>query len=489
MASTVTETTMSMKTWTLAVTLCLAVCSWAPAQPEPTKNGIADIIARLGSSSYFVRDKAYKEIAALGPIALDALRGAKRSSDAEANHRIDALIRGCEEQLLTKQILTPKEVHLKLNDVSPSHAIAELAKLSGYAIQFQGDALPLANKKITLDTGETTFWQAFDQLCDKAGLMEQVDLTAQPLDLSEPIRKGKKIIYPAMPTPTMGPIVLVARGNEKSFVSYAGAVKTELRISKADGKGKELDLLFVVSAEPRYVSNTVVGRPMVETLRDGQSQKLGEAAETGAAPVWHGTEGQPYRRFTGIRVKAGEQAAKQLKEVAGKLTFQVELKNEMLAKIDKVLESAGKSAAGANGGSLKLLSAKKRNNGNVEMQVALENLTPNPFGPNVVMNGGGVVVIRGNINGRVVIGPGGVQMNGSGNQTDLPDLVDSKGQKFKVAGVSSDSISFVNGSSSRTVTIVYQPNADQAEPRELVLYGVRAHTIAVPFRFESVPLP
>jgi hypothetical protein len=488
-----TETTMSIRIWTLVFTLVLAVCSGAPAQPaeEAGKGQIAEIVARLGSSSYAIREKAYKEIEALGPTAIDALRGAKRSTDAEANRRIDALIHRCEEQILTKQILAPKEIHVKLNEIPVQQAIAEVAKLSGYAILFQGDALPFASKKITLDTGKTTFWQALDQLCEKAGLMEQVDLRAIRQDAPDatPIGKRRMIYYPPPPTPTIGPIVLVARGNEKSIVSYAGAVKTELRISKVNGKAKELDLLFVVSAEPRYVSNTVVGRPMLQKILDGASQKLGEVAETGAASAWQGTEDQPYRRFTGIRVKAGEQAAKQLKEVAGKLTFQVELKNETLARIDKVLESAGKSADGANGGSLKVLSLKKHDNGNIEMQLALENLTPNPFGGNVVVNGGGGVVIRGNINGRIVINGNGIQMNGNGNQADLPDLVDAKGQKFKVGGVTSDSINFVNGSTSRTVTIVYQRNVDQAEPRELVLLGVRAHTIAVPFRFENVPLP
>src|SRR5207248_2605294 len=51
-------------------------------------------------------------------------------------------------------------------------AVAELARQSGYNIQVLGDRAALASRKITLDTGETTFWQAFDQLCEKGGLVE-----------------------------------------------------------------------------------------------------------------------------------------------------------------------------------------------------------------------------------------------------------------------------------------------------------------------------
>ena len=101
------------------------------------------------------------------------------------------------------------------------------------------------------------------------------------------------------------------------------------------------------------------------------------------------------------------------------------------------------------------------------------------------------IIIRGNLNVQgMVIGPGGVRINGgSGSSNDLPDLVDAKGQKYRATKVIGDSFNFVNGSSSRTVTILFQPNPGQAEPRELVLFGTRTHTIAVPFHFENLPLP
>lgn len=488
---------MHLKQWALALSFCLVVGLVGQAQTPTADDARIDVLLRkLGSSSFVQREMARKELEAAGIPALDALRRAKKSTDAETNRRIGELIRHFEEQTLTRQIFAPKEVHLKVTGVTVQQSIAELASLSGYAIVFQGNGMPpadrpLADKKITLDTGKTTFWQALDQLCEQGGLMERIDVTPQPPEMPMPMRgKGLRRIpmVPMTPAPT-GPIVLTNRGNQKSMISYAGSVKTELRISRVGGGAKELDLLFVVSAEPRFVSSAVAGRPILDKLLDGKSQKLAEAVEMSGpgAPIWSGTDAQPYRRFTGIRVKEGPQAAMQLKEIAGRFTLQVDLRNETLARIDKIMEAAGKSADGANGGTLKVQAVKKLDNGDIEVQVALANITANPFGANVIINGGNAI-IRGNINGRMIIGPNGVQMSGSG-QGDLPDLVDAKGQKYKVSSVAGDTFQFVNGSTARNATIVYQANPGQGAPRELVLFGTRTHTIAVPFRFENLPLP
>jgi len=317
------------------------------------------------------------------------------------------------------------------------------------------------------------------------------------------IRRIQQFPVP-VPAPA-GPIVLVHRGKEKSIVSYAGAVKTELRISREPG-AKEINLLFVVSAEPRLLNNTLLGQPLIDKVFDDQSRKLQTVADVPKADANNVDELQRLaaqgllvtdiglqvssRRSTQIRVKDGARTAKQLKELAGKLTLQLDRQNETLVKIDRVLEATGKSADSPNGGTMKVLAVKKFASGDIELQVSLDNLTPNPFGDNVIINGGNII-IRGNVNVQgMVIGPGGIRINGgSGSSNDLPDLVDAKGQKYRATKVIGDSFNFVNGSSSRTVTIFFQPNPGQAEPRELVLFGTRTHTIAMPFRFENLPLP
>src|SRR5439155_1175321 len=47
------------------------------------------------------------------------------------------------------------------------------ARKAGFQIQIEGDQTKLAARKITIDTGEVPFWQAVDQFCLKAGLVER----------------------------------------------------------------------------------------------------------------------------------------------------------------------------------------------------------------------------------------------------------------------------------------------------------------------------
>jgi hypothetical protein len=263
---------------------------------------------------------------------------------------------------------------------------------------------------------------------------------------------------------------------------------------------------FTVSAEPRLLNVALAGPPQLDKALDEKGQRLAPApAASGsdAKTVYFSRSedlGQidlgwfSNRRVTNLRLKEPT-GAKQLKEISGKLLLQVDVQNEVLARLDKVMDSAGKSADGAGGGTLKLQSIKKQANGNIEAQVTLVNLGPNPLGNNIIINQGGGIVIQGNIQiqggGGIVIGPNGVRINGAGNGNlkDLPDLLDAKGQKFRPIGLTNDSFNFVNGTASRSGTITYQPTQGQAEPSELVLFGTRTHTIGVPFRFENVSLP
>lgn len=70
------------------------------------------------------------------------------------------------------QALTPTKVRLTFKNRGVVDAVADLAKRSGYTIEIKGDKAAFRNRRVTLDTGETTFWQAFDQLCQKADLVE-----------------------------------------------------------------------------------------------------------------------------------------------------------------------------------------------------------------------------------------------------------------------------------------------------------------------------
>jgi hypothetical protein len=186
-----------------------------------------------------------------------------------------------------------------------------------------------------------------------------------------------------------------------------------------------------------------------------------------------------------IRLKE-ESAGRHLKQLAGQLTLQADLANETLARIDKVMNATGRSVGGANGGTLSVQAIRKVGD-DIEVEVTMENLTPNPFGGRIFV-GGGNVVIRGNV---AVNGNGGFRINGLGSNSggEFPDLLDARGEKYQLVGATSDGMNIANGTWSRTVTLLYHPGPNQTAPADLVLFGTRTHTIGVPFQFQDVPLP
>src|SRR5207248_4508727 len=95
--------------------------------------------------------------------------------------RAQELVSKLEKKALAAKILAPKRLRLTYKNTPLSEAIADFRKKSGYDIVLHDPDNKLKDRKITLDTGDTTFWEAYDQFCAKAGLVE-----ASPQDVIQP---------------------------------------------------------------------------------------------------------------------------------------------------------------------------------------------------------------------------------------------------------------------------------------------------------------
>src|SRR5262249_29032821 len=133
---------------------------------------IKQLVDRLGSQDYKTREAATRALAELGDKALEGLRQACKSKDVEVCKRAEHLVKKIEERVETDLTLKPTQVHLVCKDTLVKDAFKELSRLSGVVIDLGADQSKFANRKVTLDTGKITFWQAFDKLCEKAGVCE-----------------------------------------------------------------------------------------------------------------------------------------------------------------------------------------------------------------------------------------------------------------------------------------------------------------------------
>src|SRR5262245_1124168 len=150
----------------------LALVSSLPTSAGETadKEKIDKLIEQMGSGTFTERQKATKELAALGVPALEALRKAAKNDDPEVRKRADELVKKIEKEAASAQLLAPKRIHLVYKDTPVNEALADFHKKSGYNIYLHDPEGKLKERTITLDTGETTFWRAYELFCAKAGL-------------------------------------------------------------------------------------------------------------------------------------------------------------------------------------------------------------------------------------------------------------------------------------------------------------------------------
>src|SRR5262245_4695377 len=150
----------------------------APALTDADR--IADLVKRLGGSAFADREKAANELEAIGTPALDALRKAAQSDEPERKKRAEELVKRIEAKAATARTLAAKCVRLTYSDTPLAEAVADFKAKSGYDIALSDPAGALKDRKVTLDTGDVTFWQAVGKFCDASGLTEAMAPTPVP---------------------------------------------------------------------------------------------------------------------------------------------------------------------------------------------------------------------------------------------------------------------------------------------------------------------
>jgi hypothetical protein len=174
------RTLLSITLW-FGLTLAVAVLPSAAADRTDPEQ-INKLVEQLGSADFGEREKATKELDALGPRALDALRKAATSDDAEVSRRAGELVKKWERIAANDKILTPTRIRLVFKDTPVKDAVAEVQKKTGLTLVLHDPENKLADRKVTVDTGETTLLEAFDEFCRKAGLVE-----GDPRTLIQPV--------------------------------------------------------------------------------------------------------------------------------------------------------------------------------------------------------------------------------------------------------------------------------------------------------------
>jgi hypothetical protein len=144
----------------------------APVAADNDADKIDQLIEQLGSGAFKDRESATKALDAIGAPALEKLRKAAESEDLEIKRRAADLVKRIEKRAEVSRVLQAKRVHLVYKDTLLKDAVADFKKKSGYDVALHDPDSKLGDRKITLDTGDVTFWEAFDKFCDAAGVQQ-----------------------------------------------------------------------------------------------------------------------------------------------------------------------------------------------------------------------------------------------------------------------------------------------------------------------------
>jgi hypothetical protein len=465
------------------------------ARPEP--DPIARLVIQLGSKHFKDREAATQALDAIGLPALEPLRRAARGTEPEVRRRAAYLVQKIEKRLESERLLAPRHLHLVWKDTPVPEAVNELSRQAGVPIVLSNaDRARLADRKITLDTGETTFWDALDQLCRKATLVErrQEPTKAHADRVLTDGRGGQIIIMDGNLTtgsPPQSRLTLADGKPEPLPTCQAGGVRVRALAPSTPHPGLrkthgETFVLLEILPEAAIKWRGVVD-VQVERAVDDRGQSLAQVlGSSGFAGLDLDLGGNllPFIEADGemlgadphqvpIRLRRGEGASRVLKELRGRVGARVET-IETLVTVEDLLKASGRTYHGTDGSTLRVVDVRPQDDGRVRLDVSIE--APGPG-----MAGAGQM-IRGNR--RIIFVNRNVEMGMADNNWSL---VDASGQKLTLLQTSARLRRGFNGFS-QEASFVF-PGKNAKGPLTLRYTGQRTATVEVPFTLKDVPLP
>ncbi len=485
-------------------------------EPAPTAApaALARLVERLGSRYYRERESAAAAlVAARSPAAVELLRRAAASGDAEVRRRAAELLDQVERLVETERLLRPQCVRLAYKDTPVAEAVVDLAGRTGLPLVLNdADRAKVQKRTVTLRTEEVPVWEALRLLCEKAGLAErppEIKPARPPSPYGERavMGRGQQIVWldgrQVQPNRNDNQIVLVdGTGRRPTCVAGALRIQALTGAARAEQDGRksvapEVAVALNVDTEPRFGWNRLVS-VRVDRAVDDRGQRLWQpevfVGDEGpwnpyAMPgevivVWDGTSELPSNpsRQALVRLRLGERPAKAIRELRGTLVADVEAPAQPLVVVDDVLKAAGKTVAGPEGSAVKVAEVKREPSGQYRLKVEVRG----PPRSNDFASLPNVRVLR--INQKQL---GGLEDRRGLSAKDAANrglaLLDAKGAP--VALVAAELQPNEDARAAQVYTLYFERAKGQGEPARFVFSGRRRALLEVPFVLENVPLP
>jgi len=461
----------------LGVVLSGLAAAVPPAAAEPASERAQRLIERLGSEEFADREQATAALDALGADALPALRAGLNHPDQEVRRRCGDVLERVERRCLSAAMLRPARLRLCYRDQPLKEVLRDVSRRTGYRVQLAGAAAHLADRRVTLDTGEADCWGALDRFFQLAGL---TDGDPDPKDHAQPVNLSSG------PVPTLGKEnpdgwrlpgearrLVVRAGKERLPTFTSGALRLRALPPPCPcgmpppGGGAPLTLEVRLQPGMDWLG---VAQVRVDRALDEHGQPLPCSVVPRPLPAEDGGfvyPPAPKNEIT-FSVHPGGGPTPRLRELRGTLTGLVRREGQPLADVG-LRDATGRSFPCAGGGSLRVRAVVDEGDGMWRVELDAEAEASNPVRLAVIP---------------VKSSPGRVLV--SEKEGTCPFTArDAAGARVRLA--TGHYFASPDGDI-RSYTLYFQAARDQGDPVRLEFVGPRTALVEVPFVLRDVPL-
>lgn len=279
----------------------------APGAAPRADAAVKQLIEDLGSDDWRVREKAGADLAARGDRALDQMRAALLATDnPEVQRRLAVLVRKIDRDRLVE----PRRVTLGVKDKTAKQVFDEIAKQTGYRIEFGGGG---PDTKHSFEFDKTPFWQAVDAVANAGGFTVYAEYNDDSIRVYAQDTMNPHVAY-------AGPFRFVATNiNTSRSVQLSGISK------RGDGQrvNEYINLSFQVQSEPKNPMLGIMQPELTEAKDDlGGSMLPPQDRNNGIYRSGYYNGGyRGHNTYMSANLVRGDRGATALKSLKGKVSI------------------------------------------------------------------------------------------------------------------------------------------------------------------------
>jgi hypothetical protein len=443
-----------------------AVSPPEPSVADKVDPKIAALIADLGSEDYRTREKAGRDLAALGEKALPAMRTVLLSTEnAEVQRRLVVLVRKMDND----RLVAPKRVTFNFKDKTVKEALDEISKQTNYKIEFSGGGGGFPGPggggpggggdslKHNFDFENTPFWVAVDKCAAMAGCIVFADYNDDTIRVYNQDSLNPHVAY-------AGPFRFLATNiNSNKSIQLSG-------ISKRGGnmnRNEYLNFSFQIQSEPK---NPMLGITQAEviTATDDLGSSLVPPKDPNNRSYYENRGMRGHNTYGNLNLnRNGDKAATSIKTLKGKVGIILLAGTAPEIVITDPLKQKAKTFVGRT---VEIEFGSFAEDANNKKNYTLE-VTMKKLGEE---------------------NPQQVDYNWANNIWERIELIDAAGNRYQAYGPNN----FNNNGASVQMTVLYGPDdrrtgktAKLGPPVKLVVNEWLSVTHEVTFEFKDIPLP